>query len=347
MIEIEGKIIDVNSKPYIIAEMSGNHNGSIERAFQSIKVAKNCGADAVKIQTYTADTMTIDCESSDFIISGGLWNGYKLYDLYQEAHTPYEWHEELFNYARKLGITIFSSPFDETAVDLLEVLNVSAYKIASFELTDLPLLKYIAKTGKPVLMSTGMATEEEITESVEFLKAEGCKQLLLFHCVSSYPALTQHSNLRKIVKLREKYGLPVGLSDHTIDNTAAIAAIANGACAIEKHFTISRNDKGPDSEFSLEPQELELLVNESFKTWQALGDGSFNRTASELNNRIFRRSLYFVKDLKAGETIKSVHIRRIRPGYGINPKFIDSVIGKKVNRNILVGDSVTWDKIEK
>ena len=347
MIIIDNKQISEINKPYIIAELSGNHNGSLDRAKLSIKTANECGVDAVKIQTYNADAMTIKCNKSDFIIKEGLWKDYKLYELYEEAHTPYEWHSELFRYANELGITLFSTPFDENSVELLESLNTPAYKIASFELTDLDLISYVAKKGKPMLMSTGMSSESEISEAIEAAKISGCKSLLLFHCISSYPAPIDQANLRQIKKLKKEFGIPIGLSDHTIGNTTAITSIALGACAIEKHFTLNRDEKGPDSEFSSEPNELMELVRDTKYAWEALGQEGFNRPMSESGNKIFRRSIYFVKDLKAGEIIKSSDIRRIRPGFGLAPKLFEKIIGMRVNQDVERGDAVNWNIINK
>ena len=345
MIVISGREISENHKPYVIAEISANHNGSIERAKQSIEMAAKAGVDAIKIQTYNADTMTIDCDSDDFIVKGGLWNGYKLYDLYNEAQTPYDWHKELFDFASKVGVTLFSTPFDESAVDLLESLKAPAYKIASFELTDLPLISYVAKLKKPMLMSTGMASQDEISEALECARSAGCNSLLLFHCISSYPAPIEQANLRSIQKLKKEFGITVGLSDHTIGNVAATTAVALGASAIEKHFTISRSDKGPDSEFSIEPDELKDLVKEVNEAWLSLGRDELIRPKSEDNSRVFRRSLYFVNDLKSGSIIKSDDVRRIRPGFGIAPKFFNDVVGKVTVRDIKRGQPVGWDMI--
>lgn len=347
MIVISGREISENHAPYIIAEISANHNGSIERAKKSIEMAAKAGADAIKIQTYTADTMTIDCDSSDFIVKGGLWDGYKLYDLYNEAHTPYEWHEELFNFAKQLGVTLFSTPFDETAVDLLESLNAPAYKIASFELTDLPLISYVAKLKKPMLMSTGMATQDEVAEALECARTSGCNSILLFHCISSYPAPIDQANLRSIQKLKKEFDVTVGLSDHTIGNVAATTAVALGASAIEKHFTISRDDKGPDSEFSIEPHELEGLVKDIKEAWLSLGKDELVRPTAESGSRVFRRSLYFVNDLKSGSVIKPEDIRRIRPGFGISPKYYNDVVGKIIEKDVKRGQSVSWDLINR
>ncbi|MBI2239526.1 MAG: pseudaminic acid synthase [Magnetospirillum gryphiswaldense] len=342
---INGRTIGPGHPPYVIAELSANHNGSLERAKDSIRAAAAAGAHAVKLQTYTADTMTIDCDRDDFVIKGGLWDGYKLYDLYAEAHTPFEWHAELFALARSLGIDIFSSPFDESAVDLLRGLDAPAYKIASFELTDLPLVAYAAACGKPLLMSTGMASQAEIAEAVKTARDAGAGGILLFHCVSQYPAPMEAANLSKIVSLRQHFDVVVGLSDHTMGNTAAIAATALGAAAIEKHFTLSRADKGPDSSFSLEPDELRRLVADTCDAWAALGRAGFERPSSEDASKAFRRSLYFVADLPAGTVLNSSHIRRIRPGFGLAPKHLDELLGRKLGKTVKRGDPVTWDAL--
>tara|TARA_Y100001968_G_scaffold307221_2_gene324842 strand:- start:28237 stop:29280 length:1044 start_codon:yes stop_codon:yes gene_type:complete len=346
MIEIEGRKIGLSEPPYIIAELSANHNGSIEKAKKTIQAAKDCGADAIKLQTYTAESMTIDCNKDDFIIEGGLWNGYKLYDLYNEASTPYSWHKELFKFARDIGITIFSTPFDENAADLLESLNTPAYKIASFELLDLPLIKYIASKGKPMLISTGIGNIEEISDAIDSAISGGCKDILLFHCISSYPTPTSEANIRMVNFLREKFQLEVGLSDHTLSNIAALTSVSIGASAIEKHFILDRSEKGPDSEFSIEPNELKDLVEGTKNCWTALGSNKFKRSELEEKSKIFRRSLYFVQDLKSGEQISEKHIRRIRPGFGLAPKYLDKIINKRVSKNIVRGDRVTWDVID-
>lgn len=326
------------TRPLVIAELSANHNGSIDRALATIKAAKQCGADAVKIQTYTADTMTIDCDLPDFVIKGGLWNGYKLYDLYKWAQTPYEWHKPLFEHAKKEGITLFSTPFDESAVDLLETLNTPAYKIASFELTDLPLIEYVAKTGKPMILSTGMASEQEIEEAITAARDSGCKELVLLHCISSYPTPMDQAHLLQISALAEKFNLPVGLSDHTLGTTASVAAVALGACVIEKHFTLSRSDKGPDSEFSLEPQELQRLCEEVKASWAALGSTGFSREKAEQGSKVFRRSLYIVEDVKKGEKLTDKNLRRIRPGLGMEAKFYGKALGQTVKRDLKKGE---------
>ena len=345
-IKIKDRIISKNFTPFVIAEISANHSGSIEIAKQNILAAKKAGADAVKIQTYTPDTMTIKSRRKDFIIKDGLWSGNTLYDLYKKAYTPFEWHKELFDYSKKINIIIFSSPFDETAVDLLEKLNTPAYKIASFELTDLPLIKYIAKKKKPILMSTGMATIQEISEAIEVAKSYGCKQLGLFHCISSYPANIYEANLNSIKTLQREFKLQIGLSDHTLGNTAAIVATSLGITFIEKHFTISRKNKGPDSSFSIEPREMKKLILECKKAYSSLGNFNNKKISSNQKNKIFRRSLYFVKKLKKGELVKPEHIRRIRPGYGLPPKYFNDVIGSRVNSDVSSGERVTWNILE-
>lgn len=325
--EIDGVTLSENSPPYIIAEISANHNGSINRAKETIASAKNAGVNAVKIQTYTPDTMTIDVDREDFKIKKGLWKGQSLYSLYGEAYTPFEWHEELFSYARKEEITLFSSPFDETAVDLLESLGAPAYKVASFEIVDLPLIKYIAQKKKPMLMSTGMANLSEISEAIETAKSAGCESIAIFHCVSSYPAPIEDANVSAISKLKDEFGVQVGLSDHTIGNIASVAATVLGATVIEKHFTLSRDDGGVDSAFSLEPAEMASLVSDTKNAFLARGNQSLIRSKLEKDNQIFRRSLYFVEDLAAGQKITKRHVRRIRPGYGLAAKYYDDVIG--------------------
>ena len=342
---IAGRAIGAGHPPYVIAELSANHNGSLDRAKESVRAAAAAGVHAIKLQTYTADTMTIDCDGDDFRVKGGLWDGYTLYDLYAEAHTPYEWHPELFALARQLGLAVFSTPFDDSAVDLLESLHAPAYKIASFELTDLALIRRAAGTGKPLLMSTGMADEAEIAEAVDTARAAGAGGILLFHCVSQYPAPLAEANLAKIVSLRDRFGVVVGLSDHTTGTVAAIAATALGAAAIEKHFTLSRADKGPDSAFSLEPAELRQLVADTHDAWLALGQPGFARPQGEQGSKVFRRSLYFVADLPAGTVIGPAHIRRIRPGFGLAPKHLDALIGRRLVRPVSRGEAVRWDAV--
>jgi len=343
-ISIAGTKIGPDHPPYIIAELSANHNGDIKRAFATIQAAKKCGANAIKIQTYTADTMTIDCNNPEFLIKGGLWDGYKLYDLYKWAETPYEWHKDLFEYAKKQNITIFSTPFDESAVDLLESLNSPAYKIASFELLDLPLLRYIASTGKPMIMSTGMASREEIEEAVTTVHDEGCTDLVLLHCISSYPAPIEKSNLKQIRELENTFNVLAGLSDHTLGTTIAITAVAMGACVIEKHFTLNRKDKGPDSDFSIEPDELSFLCKSAEEAWTALGKPGFKRPDDEEGNKMLRRSIYFVKDLPMGSLVTKADIRRIRPGLGLPPKYYDELIGKKLAIDVSKGTPTNWNQ---
>lgn len=333
-IHIAGRRIATDATPYIIAELSANHNGNLETAMKIIEEAKKAGADAVKLQTYTADTITLNSDAEEFRIHGGLWDGKTLYQLYQEAHMPWEWHKPLFEHARSLGITIFSSPFDNTAVDLLEDLNAPAYKIASFEAIDLPLIKYVASTGKPMIISTGMADAEEIQESIDAAREGGCKELAILHCVSGYPAPASDYNLRTIPDMIQRFGLVTGLSDHTLDNTTAIVSVAMGASIIEKHFTLDRNGGGPDDSFSLEPPEMAALCRDSKTAWQALGKVDYGRKASEQDNVKFRRSLYFVQDIKQGEKIKAEHVRSVRPGYGLPPKLLAYVIGRTAAKDI-------------
>lgn len=346
-IVIANRAVSTKHAPYIIAEMSANHNGDIDNAFRIIEEAKKAGADAIKMQTYTADTITLNSDAEDFQIHGGLWNGRTLYDLYQEAHTPWEWHKPLFEHAKKIGITIFSSPFDNTAVDFLEDLNTPAYKIASFEATDLPLIKYVASTKKPLIISTGMANLEEITEVVEAAQTAGCKELALLHCVSGYPAPASDYNLHTIPDLIKRFSLVIGLSDHTLDNTTAIASVALGASIIEKHFTLDRKGGGPDDSFSLEPADLAALCRDTKTAWQALGQVDYSCKASEQANIKFRRSLYFVRDMREGEVITAEDIRSVRPGYGIAPKYYPSVIGRKLTRNIFACTPVSWELLNK
>lgn len=341
-ISINGREIGPQNPPYIIAELSANHNGNIERAFETIKAAHESGAHAIKIQTYTADTMTIDCDNEEFMIRGGLWDGYKLYDLYKWAETPFEWHKAIFDYAESIGITIFSTPFDETAVDLLESLNTPAYKIASFEATDLPLIRYVASKGKPMIMSTGMCSEQEIEDAVKAAREAGCKELVLLHCISSYPAPIDQANLTQMPNLAARFNSLPGLSDHTLGTTASVAAVALGACVIEKHFTLSRQDKGPDSEFSIEPNELRRLCKDTCDAWSSLGRIGYERQQAELSSKRYRRSVYFVRDLKAGQKITEADIRRIRPGYGLPPKFFADLLGRTVVNDVKRGTAVQW-----
>ncbi|MDO6488131.1 pseudaminic acid synthase [Colwellia sp. 6_MG-2023] len=344
-IEIDGKRIGKDYKPYIIAELSANHNGDINNALKTIEEAAKCGADAIKIQSYTPDTMTIDCDHEDFQVKGGLWDGYSLYKLYEWAHTPFEWHERLFEKAKEVGITLFSTPFDESALELLEELNAPAYKIASFELTDLPLIKRVAQTGKPMIMSTGMANLNEIEEAIITARENGCNDLVVLHCISAYPAPYEQANLATIPDLAKRFNVISGLSDHTLGTVVSVSSVVLGACLIEKHFIIDRNDKGADSEFSIEPHELKRLVEETDAAHKALGVAGYERKPIENASIRFRRSLYFVEDIKSGELITDKHIRRIRPGFGLAPKHFDELIGKRVNQDIERGTATSWEHI--
>ena len=345
-ISINSRKIGTDYAPYIIAEMSANHNGSIENAFKIIEQAKRCGADAVKLQTYTADTITLNSRAPEFMIRGTLWDGQSLHELYQKAHMPWDWHKPLFDFAREQGITIFSSPFDFSAVDLLESLNAPAYKIASFEMVDLPLIRYVAQTGKPMIISTGMADADEIAEAVETAKSAGCRELVVLHCVSGYPAPAADYNLRTLPDMAARFGTLVGLSDHTLDNTTAVASVVLGACVIEKHFTLDRNGGGADDSFSLEPDGLQALCRDSKTAWQALGRVHYGLKSSEQGNVQFRRSLYFVKDLQKGDTIDETCIRSVRPGFGIAPKHFDELIGKRLTRNVQANTKTDWADFE-
>ncbi len=337
----------MNSKPYIIAELSGNHNGDINRAFQIIEEAHKAGASAVKIQTYTADTITINHDGPGFNIKGGLWDGYNLYQLYQQAHTPWEWHKELFDFANKIGITLFSTPFDESAVDFLEELGAPLYKVASFELTHLPLIRYIAEKKKPMIMSTGMASFEEIQEAVTMAIESGCDDLTLLHCVSEYPAPIENSNLATMLDLKVKFpNIKVGLSDHTLSNTVAIAAVALGAQVVEKHFTLSRLDGGVDSAFSLEPHELKYLCEEALNASLALGTVNYSRSAAELGNKVFRRSIYATDTIRAGECFTEKNIKVIRPGLGLEPKFMPDLLNHKAMEDYKFGDPISINEIK-
>ncbi len=343
---IAGRPIGPEHPPYVIAEVSANHNGKLETAMRIIEEAKKAGADAAKLQTYKPDTITLNCDSEDFKIRGGLWDGHTLYELYEEAHMPWEWHKPLFEHARKVGITLFSSPFDNTAIDLLEDLNAPAYKIASFEAVDLPLIKYAASTGKPMIISTGMADAEEIQEAIDAAREGGCKELAVLHCVSGYPAPAEDYNLRTIPDMIQRFGLVTGLSDHTLDNTTAITSVAMGASIIEKHFTLDRSGGGPDDSFSLEPAELTALCHGTKTAWQALGRVDYGRKSSEQGNVKFRRSLYFVKDMKAGDVIAQDCVRSVRPGFGLAPRYLDQLIGRKVRSDVRFATPVRWDLVD-
>ena len=342
IIEIDGRKIGEKYSPYIVAEMSANHNGNIINALNIISAAKKSGAHAVKLQTYHPDTITLNSRNEEFLIKDGLWAGKSLYELYQMAHMPWEWHKPLFEHAHHLGITIFSSPFDTTAVDLLEDLNAPAYKIASFEAIDLPLIKYVAGTGKPMIISTGMADADEIQEAIDAARAGGCKQLAVLHCVSGYPAPAADYNLSIIPDMIQRFGLVTGLSDHTLDNTTALTSVAMGASIIEKHFTLNRKGGGPDDSFSIEPDELTALCKDSATAWTALGRVDYGCKSSEQGNVKFRRSLYFVKNLKAGDVIGADAVRSVRPGFGLAPKHLEVVIGCRLRSDVAAGIPVSW-----
>ena len=344
-ITIGARKIGNNFPPYVIAEMSANHNGDINNAYKIIDMAKASGANCVKIQTYTPDTLTIDSKLPDFQLTEGLWAGQSLYELYKKAFMPWDWHKPLFDYAKKIGITIFSSPFDNTAVDLLEDLNTPAYKIASFEAIDLPLIKYVAQTGKPMIISTGMADSEEIQEAIETAREGGCNQLAILHCVSGYPALAEDYNLKTLVDMQKRFGLVLGLSDHTINNTIAIASVALGSSIIEKHVTLDRNAGGSDDSFSLESEELKQLCIGAKIAWNSLGKVDYGRKASEQGSVKFRRSLYFVRNVSKGSILTSDDVKTIRPGFGLRPKYIDQIIGKKARKDISAGTSVQWELV--
>lgn len=344
-ITINGREISVESPPYVISELSANHNGSLEAALKIIDAAQAAGADAVKIQTYRPDTMTLNSTRPDFQINDGLWAGRTLYELYEWAHTPWDWHEALFAHARKRGITLFSTPFDHTAVDLLEELDTPAYKIASFEAVDLDLIRYVASKRKPMIISTGMADLEEISEAVAAARRGGCEELALLHCVSGYPAPPEDYNLATITDMAMRFGVPIGLSDHTIDNTTAIASVALGAVIIEKHMTLDRTGGGPDDSFSLEPAEFADLCKGAKTAWRALGRVDYGRKSSEVGNVMFRRSLYFVKDMKAGDIVTPDAVRSVRPGFGLPPKHLDQIIGSTLASDVEANTAVSWDKI--
>lgn len=345
-IEIAGRKIGADYSPYVICEMSANHNGCFDTALKIIDAAARTGCDAIKLQTYTADTITLDCDDEAFRIKGGLWDGRTLHDLYQEGHTPWDWHKPLFERAAQNSVTMFSSPFDPTAVDLLMDLNAPAFKIASFEVIDLPLIRYVASTGKPMIISTGMADDEEIEEAAQAARDGGCTDFALLHCVSGYPAPPSDYNLATIPDMARRWGVPVGLSDHTLDNTTAIASLALGASIIEKHFTLDRSGGGPDDSFSLEPAEFTQLCAGARTAWEAIGRIDYGRKSSEVGNVAFRRSLYFVQDLEPGQVVTPEAIRSVRPGYGLAPKHADTIIGKRVTRAVKANTPTAWDVLE-
>jgi N-acetylneuraminate synthase len=344
-IEIAGRRIGRDYEPYVICELSGNHNGSLERALTMLEAAAATGADAIKIQSYTADTITIDHDGPGFRIEGGLWHGRTLHDLYCEAQTPFEWHEALFAKARALGVTLFSSPFDESAVDLLESLGAPAYKIASFEAVDLPLIAYVAKTGKPMIISTGMSNLGEINDAVRTARENGCNELVLLHCVSSYPAPDEDSNVRTVPHLGQAFGCVPGLSDHTHGSAVSVASIALGGAVVEKHFTLARSDGGPDAAFSLEPAEFRALVTDCKRAWSALGQVNYDLCGSESGNAVFRRSLYVVEDIAEGAEISRRNVRSIRPGFGLAPRHLFGVLGRRAARDVKRGEPLAWDML--
>ncbi len=345
-VHIAGRRIGPGCRPYIVAEMSGNHNGSVERAFRIIDAAKAAGADAVKIQTYRADTITINHDTPEFTVEGGLWNGRRLFELYEEAHTPWQWHAPIFEYANKVGITLFSSPFDPTAVELLERLGAPAYKIASPELIDLPLIRLVASTGKPVIMSTGMATFEEISEAVEAARSAGARELVVLHCTAAYPAPPEEANLSTIAAIAKEFDVVAGLSDHTMGTCVSAVAVALGAHFIEKHFTLSRAEGGVDSAFSLEPAELAELVTTANIARTAVGEPAFAPTLSETSVLRNRRSLYVVAPVKKGELLTSENVRSIRPGNGLKPKYSEEVFGRRATRDLAFGEPLDASMLE-
>ncbi len=345
-LSIAGRRIGPTEPPYIVAEMSGNHNGDINRTFRIIEAAKMAGADAVKLQTYRADTITIDHTGPEFLVRGGLWDGRRLYELYEEAHTPWEWHEAIFEHGRKIGITVFSSPFDESAVDFLESLGAPAYKIASPELIDLPLIRKVARTGKPIVMSTGMATLEEIAEAVEAARGAGATDIVVLHCTAAYPAPPEEANLATIAQIAERFDVVVGLSDHTLGTVVSAIAVGVGACFIEKHFTLSRAEGGVDSAFSLEPAELATLVTTARIAHVAIGAPAFEPTRSEEIVLKNRRSLYVVAPVAKGGAFTKMNVRSIRPGNGLKPKFLDVVLGRRAVRDLAFGEPLEASMVE-
>lgn len=344
-IEIAGRKIGADYPPYVICELSGNHNGSLERCLSMVDAAADTGCDAIKIQSYTADTITLDVDRPEFRIKGGLWDGRTLYELYAEAHTPFEWHAAIFERARRRGVTIFSSPFDETAVDLLDALDAPAFKIASFEAVDLPLIRYAASKGKPLIISTGMANLAEMRTALDTALGAGAAGVLLLHCVSSYPATFADANVRTVPDMAARFGCPIGLSDHTPGTAASVAAVSLGACVIEKHFTLARADGGPDAAFSLEPAEFKALVDDTRNAWAALGVAHYDVLGAEQGSLLFRRSLYVTADVKAGEPLSRANIRSVRPGNGLPPAELDNVLGKTATRDIARGEPLDWSMV--
>lgn len=348
MIEIGGRLVGPGQPPFVIAEMSGNHNQSLARALEIVEAAAQSGAHALKLQTYTADTMTLDISEGEFFINDpkSLWKGSSLYQLYQEAHTPWDWHQPIFERCRKLGMICFSTPFDDTSVNFLESLDVPCYKIASFENTDLPLIRKVAATGKPMIISTGMATVAELDETVRAAREAGCTGLILLKCTSTYPSTPENTNIRTIPHMRELFDVQVGLSDHSMGTGVAVAAVALGATVIEKHFTLRRSDGGVDASFSLEPEEMQSLVLETERAWQSLGSVTYGPSEKELKSLVFRRSLYVTRDMAEGEAFTADNLRAIRPGLGLPPKFLEVLLGKKAARKVVKGTPVSWSLLE-
>lgn len=344
-VEIAGRKIGPAHEPFVICELSGNHNGSLDRALSMIDAAAATGCDAIKIQTYTADTITMDVDRPEFRIQGGLWDGRTLYDLYQEAQTPYEWHGALFARAAELGVVLFSSPFDETAVDLLDDLGAPAFKIASFEAVDLPLIRYAAARGKPLIISTGMANLAEMQAAKAAALEAGAPGVILLHCVSSYPSTFEDANVRTVADMAARFGCPIGLSDHTPGSAASVAAVAMGACVIEKHFTLARADGGPDAAFSLEPPEFKALVDDCKNAWRSLGRAHYDVLGAERGSIQFRRSLYVSADVKAGEPLSRANVRSIRPGNGLPPADLEAVLGKPASRDLKRGEPLAWEMV--
>ena len=340
--------IDTDHEPFIIAEMSGNHNQSLERAIEIIHSASKAGAHAIKLQTYTADTITLDVHEKEFLINDkdSLWNGQSLYNLYNDAYTPWEWHETLFKEAKKLGIMCFTSPFSESAVDFLEELNTPAYKIASFENAHIPLIKKVVQTKKPIIISSGLATLSELAETIKIIRDFGCENFAILKCTSSYPANPKYSNILSIPHMKKLFGCEVGLSDHTMGIGASIAAVSHGASIVEKHFTLKRSDGGVDSAFSLEPTELKQLVVESKRAWQSLGKIKYGPTDDDKNSLVFRRSVYISENMKKGEILTENNLRVVRPGLGLEPKYYNILIGKKINRDVKKGTPFDWTLLD-
>jgi len=345
-IEIAGRKIGADFSPYVICELSGNHNGSLERCLTMVDAAAATGCDAIKIQTYTADTITLDVDRPEFRIHGGLWDGRTLHELYQEAQTPFEWHAAIFERARQCGVTLFSSPFDETAVDLLDDLGAPAFKIASFEAVDIPLIRYAASKGKPLIISTGMANLREMQTALDTALGAGADGVLLLHCVSSYPSTFADANVRTVADMAARFGCPVGLSDHTPGTAASVAAVSVGACAVEKHFTLARADGGPDAAFSLEPSEFKALVDDCKNAWASLGQAHYDTLGSETASLLFRRSLYVTADVKAGEPLTKANVRSVRPGNGLPPADLDKVLAGKATRDLTRGEPLDWSMVD-